>query len=160
MTTYFNHESDPSFISFCTFSFRPANNLEFSTTYSTGDLVVSGSSTYIAVQANSNQQPPNTTYWGDLAAIAANLGVPTEAVPTLSTEAIYASLPNSAPPTNSAPSTNFLNESANYGNAWKRSTWFGVFGKLITVHGFINLILVGFFLPLQIQTLLGCTMLS
>lgn len=94
-----------------------------STTYSVGDLVISGTSSYIAVQANSNQQPPNTTYWHDLSATAANLSVPTEEVPTLSTETILASLPNTA------PSTNFLNESANYGNAWKRSSWFGVFWK-------------------------------
>ena len=68
-------------------------------------MVVSGTSTYIAVQdVPVNQQPPNTTYWGDLATAAASLGVPTEQVPDLSTDSILASLPNAAPDQNSSSS--------------------------------------------------------
>jgi hypothetical protein len=53
------------------------------TQYNIGDLVVSGESTYIAISENSNQEPPNATFWTDLSVAASALGVPEEDVPTL-----------------------------------------------------------------------------
>ena len=94
---------------FSSLSFGQPTTWNSSVSYSTGDLVVSGTSTYIAVQdVPVNQQPPNTTYWGDLATAAASLGVPTEQVPDLSTDSILASLPNAAPDQNSSSSSSAI----------------------------------------------------
>ena len=96
-------------ILFSSLSFGQPTTWNSSISYSTGDLVVSGTSTYIAVQdVPVNQQPPNTTYWGDLATAAASLGVPTEQVPDLSTDSILASLPNAAPDQNSSSSSSAI----------------------------------------------------
>lgn len=74
-----------------------------STSYSTGALVIVGTSTYIATTSvPANKTPPNTTYWTDLSVAALALNVPVEEVPTLSTDTILASLPNSAPDANSS----------------------------------------------------------
>ena len=73
-----------------------------STSYSTGALVIVGTSTYIATKSvPANNTPPNTTYWTDLSVAATALNVPVEDVPTLSTDTILASLPGSAPDANS-----------------------------------------------------------
>ena len=87
---------------FTSLSFAQPTTWSSSTAYSTGDLVVFGTSSYIAVQGSTNQQPPNTTYWGDLSSVASTLNIPAEQVPTLSTDVILASLPNRAPDTNSS----------------------------------------------------------
>lgn len=73
-----------------------------STSYSTGALVIVGTSTYIATtNVPANNTPPNTTYWTDLSVAAASLNVPVETVPTLDTSTILASLPTAAPDANS-----------------------------------------------------------
>ena len=81
-----------------------------STTYSTGDLVVSGSSTYIAVQnVPANTNISNSSYWGNLANAASQLGLPVESVPSLNSNTILNSLPSQAPDTNSsAPASRVL----------------------------------------------------
>ncbi len=74
-----------------------------STSYSTGALVIVGTSTYIATTSvPANNPPPDSRYWTDLSVAAANLNVPPETVPTLSTDTILASLPNSAPDSSTA----------------------------------------------------------
>ena len=80
-----------------------------STSYSTGALVIVGTSTYIATTSvPANNTPPNTTYWTDLSVAALALNVPVEQVPTLSTDTILASLPNSAPDGNSSSNVSRL----------------------------------------------------
>ena len=70
------------------------------------DLVVSGNATYKALQVSTNQQPPNTTYWEDLATTASNLNAPSEGAPTnLSMETILSTKPNSAPNTSTSLSS-------------------------------------------------------
>ena len=49
-------------ILFSSLSFGQPTTWNSTTTYSTGDLVVSGNATYKALQVSTNQQPPNTTY--------------------------------------------------------------------------------------------------
>ena len=63
---------------FSSLSFGQPTTWNSTTTYSTGDLVVSGNATYKALQVSTNQQPPNTTYWEDLATTASNLNAPSE----------------------------------------------------------------------------------
>ena len=73
-----------------------------STSYSTGALVIVGTSTYIATtNVPANNTPPNATYWTDLSVAAASLNVPVETVPSLDTSTILASLPTAAPDANS-----------------------------------------------------------
>ena len=73
-----------------------------STSYSTGALVIVGTSTYIATTSvPPNNTPPNTSFWTDLSVAATALNVPVEEVPTLSTDTILKSLPGSAPDANS-----------------------------------------------------------
>jgi len=73
-----------------------------STSYTTGALVIVGTSTYIATQSvPANNTPPNTTYWTNLSVAATELNVPVETVPSLDTATILASLPNAAPDANS-----------------------------------------------------------
>ena len=70
-------------------------------TYSKGDLVESGTSTYttyIAVKnVPLNISPSNTTYWTTLAELMLEQSVPVETVPALDTSLILASLPTSVP---------------------------------------------------------------
>ncbi len=74
-----------------------------STTYSTGNIVVSGSSTYIAVQnVPANTDTSNSTYWEDLANAASQLGIPVETVPNLNSNTILDALPGQAPDANSS----------------------------------------------------------
>ena len=76
-----------------------------STAYPTGALVIVGTSTYIATTSvPANNTPPNTTYWTDLAVAAANIGIPVESVPNLSTSTVLNSLPGSAPDADSSSS--------------------------------------------------------
>ena len=67
------------------------------TIYTIGNLVFSGSSTYIAIRGSTGQTPPNTSYWTDLSVAATSLVIPTEAVPTLDTQTILNSLPGFPP---------------------------------------------------------------
>ena len=80
-------------------------SFDSSSDYSTGDLVVAGENTYIAIiNVPANIAPPNTTYWQDLSVAAANLNVPIESVPTLPTDTILNSLPGIAPDSNTSTS--------------------------------------------------------
>ena len=97
------------YLFYISLSFAQPTTWNSTTSYTTGDLVVSGQSTYIAVQASTNQQPPNTSFWGDLAVAAANLNIPTEQVPNLSTDVILASLPNAAPNSNGSIGSTSVN---------------------------------------------------
>ena len=93
-------------ILFSSLSFGQPTTWNSTTTYSTGDLVVSGNATYKALQVSTNQQPPNTTYWEDLATTASNLNAPSEGAPTnLSMETILSTKPNSAPNTSTSLSS-------------------------------------------------------
>ena len=85
-------------------SFAQPTTWNSTTSYSTGDLVVvSGTgSSYIAVQPSTGIQPPDITYWGDLATVASSKGIPEEEVPNLSTDEILKSLPNPPPDSNSS----------------------------------------------------------
>ena len=76
--------------------FRTTYNLEFYYPYTTGDLVVvseTGSS-YIAVQPSTGVQPPDTTYWGDLATMAASSILRKDVPNNLTIEEIPRELPN------------------------------------------------------------------
>ena len=67
-------------------------------TYSKGDLVESGTSTYIAVKnVPLYISPSNGTYWTTLAELMLEQSVPVETVPALDTSLILASLPTSVP---------------------------------------------------------------
>lgn len=80
-----------------------------STSYSTGSLVIVGTSTYIATTSVPvNITPPNTTYWTDLSVAASALNVPVEEVPSLDTTTILASLPDSDPDENSTSNSSRL----------------------------------------------------
>lgn len=83
----------------CFGSFVHAQPTTYSNTapYIVGDLVVSGSNTYIAIAKSTGQTPPNTSYWTDLSVAANALNIPTEAVPTLDTDTILSSLPGFTP---------------------------------------------------------------
>ena len=87
----------------CCGSFIQAQPTSYSNTasYNVGDLVVSGSATYIAIVENSGQTPPNTTFWTDLSVAAAALNIPVELVPSIDITTILGSLPNAAPDANS-----------------------------------------------------------
>jgi len=62
--------------------------------YSTGALVIVGTSTYIATQSvPQGTSPPDTLYWTDLALAAAEMEIPVEDVPTETPADILASLP-------------------------------------------------------------------
>jgi hypothetical protein len=94
-----------------------------STSYSTGALVIVGTSTYIATKSvPANNTPPNTTYWTDLSVAATALNVPVEDVPTLSTDTILASLPGSAPDANSTGASGTI-------QIFSLSTRAGLFGN-------------------------------
>ena len=88
----------------CCGSFIQAQPTNYSNTanYNVGDLVVSGSATYIAIVGNSGQTPPNTTYWTDLSVAATALNIPVELVPSIDITTILASLPNAAPDSDSS----------------------------------------------------------
>ena len=88
----------------CCGSFIQGQPTSYSNTasYNVGDLVVSGSATYIAIAGNSGQTPPNTTFWTDLSVAATALNIPVELVPSIDVTTILASLPNAAPDVNSS----------------------------------------------------------
>ena len=69
------------------------SNYNPSRTYSVGDLVLLGTSTYIAVKnVPLNISPPNTNYWGNLMDAAEKLNIPSEQIPSLSTSVILEAL--------------------------------------------------------------------
>ena len=77
-----------------------------STSYSTGALVIVGTSTYIATTSvPANNTPPDTTYWKSLEETAASLTMTTDALAALPTTAVadlLATLPGAAPDANSS----------------------------------------------------------
>ena len=95
-----------SFLSLFTFYslFAQAPALWNSTTsYSTGALVIVGTSTYIATQSvPADNTPPKTEFWTNLSVAATALNVPVETVPTLDTQTILNSLPSAAPDSSSS----------------------------------------------------------
>jgi hypothetical protein len=80
-----------------------------STSYSTGALVIEGTSTYIATTSvPANNTPPNNTYWKSLEETAASLTMTTAALAALPTTAVadlLATLPGAAPDANSTTGT-------------------------------------------------------
>ena len=97
------------FVSASLYGQSPIEDYNSSKTYATGSLVLVGQSSYISIQSvPAGNTPPNTTYWTDLSIAAANLSVPVETVPSLDTSTILASLPGSAPDTNSSSSSTFF----------------------------------------------------
>jgi hypothetical protein len=73
-----------------------------SRTFQIGDLVVLYQDTYIATASNTNQQPPNTSFWTNLSVAAQALNVPSSSVPSLDTTTILNSLPGFAPSSSSS----------------------------------------------------------
>ena len=77
-----------------------------STSYSTGALVIVGTSTYVATTSvPANNTPPNTTFWKSLEETAASLTMTTAALAALPTTAVadlLATLPGAAPDANSS----------------------------------------------------------
>jgi len=83
--------------------------------YSVGDLVVKENSSYLAIQRNINVQPPNTSYWIDLAVAAAGMEVPSEPVPP--------TIPIPPPPRQPDPSgLNIWDSSYSLHSGWKEIT--------------------------------------
>ena len=81
-----------------------------STSYSTGALVIEGTSTYIAttVVPNVGNRPPDPTYWKSLEETAASLTMTAEALaalPTTDVADLLATLPGAAPDANSTTGT-------------------------------------------------------
>ena len=72
-----------------------------STSYKRGDLVIVGTSSYIAITSVPvNNTPPNTTYWSDLAEAATALSMTTDALSAIPTSAVadlLVTLPDAAP---------------------------------------------------------------
>ena len=86
--------------------------------YSVGDLVVKENSSYLAIQRNINVQPPNTSYWLDLAAAAAGMEVPSEPVPP--------TIPIPPPPRQPDQfGFNIWDSAYPLHSGWKEITWFG-----------------------------------
>jgi hypothetical protein len=79
------------------FAQSPIEDYNSSKTYTTGSLVLLGQDSYIATQASTGVQPPNTSYWQDLSIAAGTLSVPTASVPTIDTQTILNSIPGAAP---------------------------------------------------------------
>jgi len=79
-----------------------------STTYSTGALVIVGTSTYVAEKdVPANNTPPNTTYWKSLEDTASSLSMTADALKALPTTAVsdlLDNLPGAAPDSNSSSS--------------------------------------------------------
>jgi len=82
------------------FAASPIEDYNASKTYSTGALVLEGQNSYIMSGSGTSlgQAPAsNPSVWTDLSVAATALQVPTETVPSLSTDTILNSLPGSAP---------------------------------------------------------------
>jgi len=80
-----------------------------STSYSTGTLVIVGTSTYVATKdVPANNTPPNPTYWDSLEDTASSLSISAEELAKLPTTAVsdlLATLPGAAPDANSTTGT-------------------------------------------------------
>ena len=80
-----------------------------STSYSTGTLVIVGTSTYVATKdVPANNTPPNPTYWESLEETASSLSISAEELAKLPTTAVsdlLATLPGAAPDANSTTGT-------------------------------------------------------
>jgi len=90
------------------FASSPIEDYNASKTYSTGALVLEGQNSYIMSGSGTSlgQAPAsNPSVWTDLSVAATALQVPTETVPTLSTDTILNSLPGSAPSDGNSSST-------------------------------------------------------
>ena len=83
---------------FCTSIFAQPTTWDISKSYNLGDLVVEGSSTYIAKQGVPANSPiSNTSYWENLATAASTLSKPVDEVPSLDINTILNSIPGAAP---------------------------------------------------------------
>ena len=91
-----------------------------STSYSTGALVIVGTSTYIATTSvPANNTPPNTSYWKSLEETAASLTISAEELaklPTTDVADLLKTLPGSAPSTDGGGSTTTPTELKLFGN--------------------------------------------
>ena len=89
-----------SLFTFCSLFAQPVT-WDPSISYSTGALVIVGTSTYVAEKdVPANNTPPNTTYWKSLEETAASLTMTTaalEALPTTEVAVLLATLPGAAP---------------------------------------------------------------
>jgi hypothetical protein len=94
-----------SLFTFCSLFAQPVT-WDASTSYSTGALVIVGTSTYVAeIDVPVNKTPPDTTYWKSLEETAASLTMTTDALAALPTTAVadlLATLPGAAPGVNSS----------------------------------------------------------
>ena len=88
--------------------FAQPTTWESTSSYSTGALVIVGSTTYIATtDVPANNTPPDTTYWSDLAEAATALTMTTDAlaaIPTSAVSDLLDTLPDAAPDSNSSSS--------------------------------------------------------
>ncbi|MBT5716369.1 MAG: hypothetical protein HOI70_05610, partial [Opitutae bacterium] len=85
--------------------------------------------TYISKQANVGQDPSfsPSSYWDSFNNLVSTLSTPVEAVPSIDKATMLSAIPTSPPGSNA----NFLNDSADIGNDWRRSSWFGNFWKTL-----------------------------
>ena len=104
---YFIKTTFYSFLSLFTFCsvFAQPVTWDASTPYSTGALVIVGTSTYVATKdVPANNTPPNPTYWDSLEDTASSLSISAEELAKLPTTAVsdlLATLPGAAPDANS-----------------------------------------------------------
>ena len=104
---YFIKTTFYSFLSLFTFCsvFGQPVTWDASTPYSTGALVIVGTSTYVATKdVPANNTPPNPTYWDSLEDTASSLSISAEELAKLPTTAVsdlLATLPGAAPDANS-----------------------------------------------------------
>ena len=93
-----------SLFTFCSVFAQPVT-WDASTPYSTGALVIVGTSTYVATKdVPANNTPPNPTYWDSLEDTASSLSISAEELAKLPTTAVsdlLATLPGAAPDANS-----------------------------------------------------------
>ena len=85
---------------FSSLSFGQPTTWSPTTPYNKGEIVVEAGSSYVALQASTNQQPPNTTYWESLSDVAATLSISAEvlaSLPTVTVASMLESLPGSTP---------------------------------------------------------------
>jgi hypothetical protein len=119
-------------------------NWDVSKSYNLGDLVVEGTSTYIAKQGvPANSAVSNTAYWENLATAASTLSKPVEEVPNLDINTILNSIPDAAP--TSVSSSAITSLSANdilieNTTSGERAAWsiYGNYRQFITEEGILT----------------------
>ena len=124
------------------FSYGQPTTWDSSTTYSVGDLVVSGESTYIATASSSNQEPPDTSYWTDLSDAASALGIPAEDVPSLDTTTILDSLSELDAPDTDSSNVSFTENDILIENSktGERAAWniYGTYRQFLTEENILT----------------------